>query len=52
MRILSEAYSDEDKASFYEFIRGMDTLKTTIKGSNKTLVLDADSEIAQLLIGQ
>lgn len=51
MSILSAAYSDEDKANFYEFIRGMDTLKTTIKGNNKTLVLDADSEIARLLVG-
>ncbi len=52
MRILSAAYSDESKAEFYEFIRGLDTLRTTITGSNKTLVLDKNSEIAQLLIGE
>lgn len=52
MSILSAAYADESKADFYEFIRGLDTLKATIKGSNKTLVLDRDSEIARLLIGE
>lgn len=50
MRILSDAYNDEGKSDFYNFIRGLDTLKTTLKGSNKTLVLDKDSEIARILL--
>lgn len=51
MSILSAAYSDESKADFYEFMRGLDTLKATVVGSNKTVILNRDSEIAQLLIG-
>lgn len=50
MRILSDAYNDEGKSDFYNFIRGLDTLKTTLKGTNKTLVLDKDSEIARILL--
>jgi membrane protease subunit HflC len=51
MEILSKAYNDADKADFYNYVRGLDTLKTTIKGSNKTIILDKDSEIAQMLLG-
>lgn len=51
MNILSSAYSDESKAEFYRFIRGMDTLKSTLVGTNKTIILDNNSEIAKLLIG-
>ncbi len=50
MRILSDAYNDESKSDFYNFIRGLDTLKTTLKGDNKTLVLDKNSEIARILM--
>lgn len=50
MRILSEAYNDESKSDFYNFLRGLDTLKTTIKGDKKTLILDKDSEIARILM--
>lgn len=50
MRILSEAYNDESKSDFYNFLRGLDALKATIKGDNKTLVLDKDSEMARILM--
>lgn len=50
MRILSEAYNDESKSDFYNFLRGLDALKATIKGNNKTLVLDKDSEMARILM--
>ena len=53
MRILSEAYNDADKADFYNFIRSLDALKASLKGSGeKTLVLDKDSELAKLLYGE
>lgn len=48
MRIMSEAYNDEDKASFYSFTRSLDALKNSITGDNKTIILDKDSPIAQL----
>ncbi|MBO4899576.1 MAG: protease modulator HflC [Lachnospiraceae bacterium] len=51
MRILSDAYSDEDKAEFYSFLRSLDSLDA-LAGSNKTLILDKDSELARILYGQ
>ncbi len=50
MRILSEAYNDPEKAEFYNFIRGLDSLKS-LAGKNKTIILDKDSEFAKLLYG-
>ena len=50
MRILSEAYSIDEKAEFYTFIRGCDALKA-LAGQNKTLILDKNSEYAKLLYG-
>ena len=51
MRILSDAYNDESKADFYNYIRGLDALKASLSGSNKTLILDKDSELARMLYG-
>lgn len=48
MRIMSEAYNDEDKADFYSFTRSLDALKNSITGDDKTIILDKDSPIAQL----
>lgn len=50
MRILSEAYNDTDKADFYNFMRGLDSLQAMTTG-NKTLILDKNSEYAKLLYG-
>ena len=50
MRILSDAYNDEDKADFYNFIRSLDAIDS-MRGSNKTLILDKDSEFARILYG-
>ena len=51
MRILSEAYNDPDKADFYNYIRGLDALKASLKGNNNTLILDKDSELVKILYG-
>lgn len=51
MRILAEAYGDEARTEFYEFVRSLDALKVSMTGSNKTLVLSADSPIAQIFNG-
>lgn len=52
MRILSDAYSDESKQDFYDFVRSLDALKVSMKGKNKTLILSADSPIAQIFYGK
>ena len=48
MRILSEAYNDPEKADFYLFLRSLDAAKTTMRGNNKTLIIDESSPIAQI----
>ena len=48
MRILSEAYDDESKTEFYSFVRSLDALKISMSGDNKTIILSADSPIAQI----
>ena len=52
MRILSDAYKDESRTDFYGFVRGLDALKTSMKGDNKKIILDKDSPIAQIFYGE
>ena len=51
MKILSDAYNDEDKADFYNYLRSLDSLKESLKGNNKTLILDKNSELVRILYG-
>ena len=51
MKILSEAYNDASKADYYNYIRSLDALKISLKGSNKTIILNEDSELARILQG-
>lgn len=51
MKILSEAYQDSSRTDFYSFVRSLDALKESIKGDNKTIILDKDSPIAQIFYG-
>ena len=51
MRILSGAYNDEGKADYYNYIRSLDALKASLKGDNKTIILDENSELAKILRG-
>ena len=51
MRMLAEAYNTADKKDFYEFILALDALKQSLNGSEKTIILDADSDLAQILAG-
>ena len=48
MRILSDAYNDPEKADFYLFLRSLDAAKATMRGDNKTLIIDETSPIAQI----
>ena len=50
MQILSDAYNEPQKAEFYNFIRGLDSLEA-MAGENKTIILDKNSEYAQMLYG-
>ena len=51
MKILQEAYNTSEKADFYNYIRSLDALKASLKGENKTIILDKDSELAKILYG-
>ncbi len=51
MRLLAEAYDSQEKKEFYEFILALDALKQSLTGSEKTIILDANSKLAQILTG-
>ena len=51
MRMLAEAYDSDDKKDFYEFTIALDALKKSLTGGEKTIILDADSALAQILTG-
>ena len=48
MRILSEVYDSEEEAEFYTFMIALDALENSLTGEEKTLILSADSPIAQI----
>ncbi len=48
MRILSDAYSDPDKAEFYNFVRSLDAAKASLSGENNVLFLSQDSPLARI----
>ena len=51
MRLLAEAFNTKDKKDFYEFTLALDALEKSLTGSQKTVILDADSALAQILMG-
>lgn len=52
MKILAQAYGEEERSEFYSFVRSLDALKTSMKGEDKTVILSADSPIAQIFEGK
>lgn len=50
MKIIADAYSTEDRVQYYEFIRSLEALKTTMQG-DKTIILPADNFIVKVLNG-
>ena len=52
MKFLAQAYGEEDRSEFYSFVRSLDALKTSMKGEDKTVILSADSPIAQIFEGK
>ncbi len=51
MRLLAEAYNTKDKREFYEFTLALSALESSLTGDNKTVILDADSDLAKILMG-
>ena len=51
MRLLAEAYDTKEKQEFYEFTLALDALKASLDGDEKTVILDANSELAKILMG-
>lgn len=51
MKILAEAYGEKDRQEFYSFVRSLDALKNSMTGGDKTVILSADSPIAQIFNG-
>ena len=51
MRLLAEAYDTPDKKDFYAFTLALDALKASLNGEEKTVILDANSELAKILMG-
>ena len=51
MRILAAAYDTDEERAFYEFTLALDALKASLKGDEKTIVLDENSELGKILMG-
>ncbi len=52
MRLLAQAYNTNRKKEFYEFTLALDALKKSLTGEEKTIILDADSDLAKILMGK
>ena len=52
MRMLAEAFNSDDKKDFYEFTLALDALEKSLTGGEKTIILDKDSPLAQILLGK
>ncbi|MEY8353728.1 protease modulator HflC [Lachnospiraceae bacterium 54-53] len=52
MRILAEAYNDQQRAEFYSFVRSLEAARASLAGSNNTLILPGSSPLAQIFTGQ
>ena len=51
MRLLAAAYDTQEKKDFYEFKLALDALAASLNGDEKTVILDANSELAKILMG-
>ena len=52
MRMLAEAFNTDDKKAFYEFTLALEALEQSLTGEPKTIILDKDSPLAQILLGK
>ena len=51
MKLLAQAYDTQEKKDFYEFTLALQALKDSLNGDEKTIILDEDSALAQILMG-
>ena len=51
MQMLADAYDSKDKQEFYEFILALDALEKSLTGEENTVILDSNSKLGQLLMG-
>ena len=51
MKLLADAYGTQEKKDFYEFMLALDALEQSLTGEEKTVILDADSELGKILMG-
>ena len=51
MRLLAAAYDTQEKKDFYEFKLALEALAASLDGEEKTVILDANSELAKILTG-
>ncbi len=52
MRMLAEAYDTPEKQEFYQFTVALDALKQSLSGDEKTIILDRNSALAEILAGK
>ncbi|MDO4328650.1 MAG: protease modulator HflC [Lachnospiraceae bacterium] len=52
MRILAEAYGSPEKAEFYSFTRALESARLSLTGTSNTLILPADSPLAEIFMGR
>lgn len=50
MRLLAETFNTDDKRDFFEFTRALDALKASLSGEDKTIIIDRDSRLGQILM--
>lgn len=50
MRLLAEAFNTDSKKEFYEFRIALETLKASLTGSEKTVIIDANSALGKALL--
>ena len=50
MRMLAAAFNTPDKKNFYQFTLALDSLRASLSGQDKTVVLGADAELVKMLI--
>lgn len=51
MKTLQAAYNSPEKAEFYTYLRSLDALKEALSSGQSTIILDKDSELAQIIYG-
>ncbi len=52
MNLLAAAYDTPEKQEFYKFIRALEALEASLEGSQTTIILDRDSPLAEVLLGE